>query len=92
MINQSLSRVDKITSLIRTIRGKKVILDADLARIYGVSTKALNQAVKRNLKRFPDDFLLRLSSDELEILRSQIVTSNCHDEKRPDPALRIRVN
>jgi hypothetical protein len=82
MSNQSLSRVDKISSLIRTIRGKKVILDADLARIYGVSTKALNQAVKRNLKRFPDDFLLRLSSDELEILRSQFVTSSLHGGQR----------
>jgi hypothetical protein len=59
-----------------------VILDSDLARIYGVSTKALNQAVKRNLKRFPDDFLLRLSSDELEILRSQIVTSSLHGGQR----------
>jgi hypothetical protein len=82
MSNQSLSRVDKISSLIRTIRGKKVILDADLARIYGVSTKALNQAVKRNLKRFPDDFLLRFSSDELENLRSQFVTSSLHGGQR----------
>jgi hypothetical protein len=82
MSNQSLSRVDKISSLIRTIRGKKVILDADLARIYGVSTKALNQAVKRNLKRFPDDFLLRLSSDELENMRSQFVTSSLHGGQR----------
>lgn len=68
-------QIATITSVIRTIRGKKVILDADLARIYGVSTKALNQAVKRNLQRFPDDFLLRLTSYELEILKSQIGTS-----------------
>jgi hypothetical protein len=85
MSNQSLSRVDKISSLIRTIRGKKVILDADLARIYGVSTKALNQAVKRNLKRFPDDFLLRLSSNELENLKSQFVTSSLHGGRRKLP-------
>jgi ORF6N domain len=76
------NQIEIITSVIRTIRGKKVILDADLARIYGVSTKALNQAVKRNLQRFPDDFLLRLSSDELENLRSQIVTSSLHGGQR----------
>ncbi|MGD0208664.1 MAG: ORF6N domain-containing protein [Verrucomicrobiota bacterium] len=76
------NQISTIASVIRTIRGQKVILDSDLARIYGVSTKALNQAVKRNLKRFPDDFLLRLSSDELEILRSQIVTSSLHGGQR----------
>jgi ORF6N domain len=76
------NQIATFTSVIRTLRGKKVILDADLARIYGVSTKALNQAVKRNLKRFPDDFLLKLSSDELENLRSQIVTSSSHGGQR----------
>ena len=76
------NQISTIASVIRTIRGQKVILDSDLARIYGVSTKALNQAVKRNLKRFPDDFLLKLSSDELEILRSQIVTSSLHGGQR----------
>jgi hypothetical protein len=76
------NQITTITSVIRTIRGRKVILDADLARIYGVTTKALNQAVKRNLKRFPDDFLLRLSSDELENLRSQFVISSSHGGQR----------
>jgi ORF6N domain len=80
--NDMSNQIATITSVIRTIRGKKVILDADLARIYGVSTKALNQAVKRNLKRFPDDFLLRLSPDELENLRSQFVTSSLHGGQR----------
>ena len=79
------NQIATITSVIRTIRGKKVILDADLARIYGVSTKALNQAVKRNLKRFPNDFLLKLSSEELENLRSQIVTSSLHGGLRYAP-------
>ncbi|HEU0040179.1 MAG TPA: ORF6N domain-containing protein, partial [Verrucomicrobiae bacterium] len=65
---------DKIGSLIRTIRGKKVILDSDLARIYDVPTKALNQAVKRNAKRFPPDFLFQLTTREMDSLRSQIVT------------------
>jgi phage regulator Rha-like protein len=64
-----------IDNLIREIRGQKVILDSDLARIYCVSTKAFNQAVKRNLARFPRDFILRLSKAEaLQISRSQIVT------------------
>ena len=57
MSNQIPARVVKISSRIRTIRGKKVILDFDLAEIYDVPTKALNQAVKRNLSRFPDDFI-----------------------------------
>ena len=66
-----------IDNLIRDIRGQKVILDSDLARIYGVSTKAFNQAVKRSLARFPEDFLFRLSKGEAEavqISRSQTVT------------------
>jgi hypothetical protein len=53
-----------------TIRGQRVILDADLARLYGVTTKALNQAVKRNEHRFPDDFLFQLRATEVENLRS----------------------
>jgi hypothetical protein len=76
------NQIEVIAPAIRTIRGQKVILDSDLARIYGVTTKALNQAVKRNLKRFPDDFLFRLSVDELENLRSQIVTSSLHGGQR----------
>ena len=63
-----------IESLIYEIRGQKVMLDRDLARLYGVETKVLNQAVKRNLKRFPEDFMFQLSNEEC--LRSQIVTLN----------------
>ena len=59
---------------ILTIRERKVILDADLARIYGVATKVLNQAVKRNADRFPSDFRFRLSPQEVEDTRSRIVT------------------
>jgi hypothetical protein len=62
--------------LIHVIRGQRVMLDADLAALYEVPTKALNQAVKRNLERFPEDFAFQLSKDELESWRSQIVTSN----------------
>lgn len=60
---------------IQTIRQQKVLLDADLATLYGVSTKVFNQAVKRNEARFPDDFRFQLSADEYEsLLRSQTVT------------------
>ena len=65
----------RIESLIYTIRGLRVMLDSDLAKIYGVTTGALNQALKRNIRRFPDDFAFQLSGEELEILISQIVIS-----------------
>ena len=64
-----------IESLIRTIRGQKVMVDFDLAMLYGVQTKALNQAVKRNIERFPGDFMFQLTKEELDSLRSQIVTA-----------------
>jgi hypothetical protein len=56
------------------VRGQKVMLDADLAKLYGVAPKVFNQAVKRNIKRFPPDFMFQLDSDEHDSLRSQIVT------------------
>ena len=61
---------------ILTLRGLQVMLDRDLAELYGVSTKALNQAVKRNTQRFPEGFMFRLTKDEFAGLRSRIVTSN----------------
>lgn len=73
--NRDYKSVD-IKSMIRTIRGQQVMLDFELAMLYGVETKVLNQAVKRNINRFPDDFMFQLTKDELESLRSQIVTSN----------------
>ncbi len=73
---QSVIPVDRIESLIFLIRGQRVILDSDLARLYGVETKVLNQAVRRKIERFPDDFVFQLSSEEFKALRSQIVTSN----------------
>jgi len=66
----------EISSKIFTLRGKQVMLDRDLAKLYNVETKVLNQAVKRNLKRFPDDFMFQVSENEYENLRSQIVTSS----------------
>ena len=65
-----------IRSLICHVRGKAVMLDSDLAELYQVTTKRLNEAVNRNLKRFPDDFMFRLTDDEYRSLRSQIATSN----------------
>jgi hypothetical protein len=65
-----------IQSKIYEIRELKVMLDFDLAELYEVETKALNQAVKRNLKRFPADFMFQLTSNEWEIMRSQIVTAS----------------
>lgn len=65
-----------IQNKIYEIRGQKVILDFDLAALYEVPTKVFNQAVKRNLKRFPSDFMFQLTKKELENLRSQIVTSS----------------
>jgi ORF6N domain-containing protein len=66
----------RVEALIRTIRGEKVILDSDLAAIYGVETKALNRAVKRNAKRFPEDFVFQLTKDEAQSSRCQSGTSN----------------
>jgi len=68
--------VEVIATKIIELRGKKAMLDRDLAKLYGVSVKVLNQAVKRNLRRFPDDFMFRLSWEEVESLRSQFVTLN----------------
>lgn len=61
---------------ILTVRDQRVVLDTDLAAMYGVTTKALNQALQRNRKRFPNDFAFQLSSHEHEIMRSQIVTAS----------------
>ena len=63
-----------IESKILFMRGKKVMLDRDLASLYGVEIKALNQAVKRNIERFPEDFMFQLNKKEAEFLRSQFVT------------------
>lgn len=65
-----------IESMVRLIRGQKVIFDADLARIYGVPPKRLNEQVKRNAGRFPADFMFQLTAKEFVVLRSQIATSS----------------
>ena len=67
---------ETIISKIVILRGEKVLLDRDLAELYGVKTKALKQAVRRNIRRFPDDFMFELTKEEFEDWRSQFVTSN----------------
>lgn len=66
---------ERIAHSILLLRGQKVLLDADLAELYGVPTKVLVQAVKRNLERFPEDFMFQLANQEVNVLRSQSVTS-----------------
>ena len=65
-----------IKALIRVIRGTEVILDSDLAILYGVENKRLNEQVKRNITRFPDDFMFQLNTEETKNLKSQIATSS----------------
>ena len=76
MSTRSALPTERIENRILLIRGQKVLLDADLAALYGVQTRALNQAVKRNAERFPGDFMFRLSPREFEAWRSQAVISN----------------
>ena len=79
MTEQRLIPVETIAATILTIRGQRVIIDADLARLYGVETRALNQAVKRNARRFPEDFLFQLTAEEsasLTGMRSQFVIAS----------------
>jgi hypothetical protein len=70
---------------ILTIRGERVMLDSDLAAIYGVALKRLNEQVKRNAKRFPRDFAFQLTAEEHANLKSQIATSSSHGGKRKLP-------
>ena len=74
--NQQLSVENKVESLIRVIRGQQVMLDRDLAELYGVETRRLNEQVKRNIERFPEDFMFQLTKEEFENWKSQFATSN----------------
>jgi hypothetical protein len=86
MKNSSLIPVERIEKTIYLIRNQKVMLDADLAGLYKVTTAALNQAVRRNRERFPDDFMFQLTSAEMaELNRSQIVIG---PQKHRDPRFR----
>ncbi len=75
-VKRSVMPVERIEERILLLRGQKVMLDRDLADLYEVKAKALNQAVKRNKDRFPEDFMFQLTWEEAENLRSQFVTLN----------------
>ena len=79
--------VDNIEPLIKIIRGQQVMLDRNLATLYGIETKRLNEQVKRNIKRFPEDFMFQLTKDEC--LRSQIATLNEGSDKRIEDMHRL---
>lgn len=81
--NKSLIPAERIENSILVIRGQKVMLDADLAEIYGVTTKRLNEQVRRNVDRFPKDFAFRLSSQELNDLRSQFAATKWSKRRSP---------
>lgn len=74
-----MNEIEKIQYRIHEIRGQKVMLDFDLATLYGIETRVLNQAVKRNIERFPEDFMFQLTKGELDLLRSQFVISKTDD-------------
>ncbi len=76
---------DEILAAIHPVRGQRVMLDADLARLYGVETRTLNQAVRRHPDRFPADFMLQLTPEEWANLKSQIVISSFHGGRRKLP-------
>lgn len=75
-IETAIITLDQVERRIYFIRGDKVMLDSELAALYGVTTKRLNEQVRRNLDRFPEDFMFQLTSDEFADLRSQIATSS----------------
>jgi hypothetical protein len=82
----SLIPIERIERSILPIRDQKVMLDKDLADLYGVETRTLTQAVKRNITRFPDDFMFQLSKDEFDLLKSQsAASSQWGGRRRPTP-------
>ena len=80
-VAQSSPESVSIKSMIRLIRGQQVMLDSDLAFLYGVETRRLNEQVKRNIERFPDDFMFQLTKEEFDLLKSQIAMSNITDSQ-----------
>ena len=83
--SKGLITADEIQRCIQEIRGRKVILDVDLAKFYGIAPKVLNQAVKRNAQKFPPDFVFQLKNQEVILLRSQSVTANVSPKSRSLP-------
>ncbi len=87
---KNMNEIEKIQYRIHEIRGQKVMLDFDLAALYGVETKRLNEQVKRNIERFPEDFMFQLTKGEWVILQSQIATTN-HPENEDNNLLRSQI-
>ncbi|PIP12562.1 MAG: DNA-binding protein [bacterium (Candidatus Stahlbacteria) CG08_land_8_20_14_0_20_40_26] len=85
MDSQAIVPMERIEKRIYLFRGKKVMLSTDLADLYGVEVRALVQAVKRNIERFPEDFMFQLDEQEYEILKSQIVISSWGGPRRARP-------
>jgi hypothetical protein len=79
--DSQLASLTDIQARIYLVRGVQVMIDRDLAILYQVATKALNQAVNRNIRRFPERFMFQLTKDEFENRKSQIVTSNIYSQK-----------
>lgn len=79
----AIAPVERVDSLILTVRDQRAMLDSDLARIYGVTTKQLNQQFRRNQKKFPKDFAFELTPQEVAVMRSQFVTSSRRNRLRP---------
>ena len=75
MKNKDIIKIEQVEEKILMLRGVRVILDADVAKLYGVETKVINQAVKNNQKKFPEGYVIELKNNELEILRSKILTA-----------------
>ena len=82
MGRERIEEIIDIQSMIRVIRGQQVMLDRDLSLLYGVETRVLNQAVRRNIERFPDDFIFQLSKEDIENLKSHFVISSWGGDRR----------
>ena len=87
--NTDLMTVDNICNRVYIIRGQQVMLDYDLAEIYGYEVKRLNEQVKRNITRFPEDFMFQLTTEEDGILKSQIATSSWGGKRKQKTILKL---
>lgn len=85
IVHDQVNIIDNIETLIKVIRGQQVILDRDLARLYQVETSQLNRQVKRNIERFPEDFMFQLTKEEFENLKCQNGTSSWGGDRRSLP-------
>ena len=85
MKKKNIIKIEQVEDKILTLRGARVIIDADVATLYGVETKEINQAVKNNPKKFPKGYVIRLDNSDLEILRSKILTAKLNPKSRYQP-------